>query len=166
MVYAFNDKQPTIGTDCFIAPSADLIGDIRLSDDVGIWYHATLRADVNSIRIGERTNIQDNCVLHVTGKQGLSVGADCTVGHSAILHACMIEDGCLIGMGAIVLDGSTIGRNSIVAAGSLVPPGKSFPERSLIVGSPAKVVRQLSDEDLQYMAENVVEYCRLAHLSC
>ncbi|HBO35041.1 MAG: gamma carbonic anhydrase family protein [Sphaerochaeta sp.] len=158
MIAGHNKIQPTIGQQCYIAPTADLIGDVHLQDGASVWFHATLRADVNRITVGEQTNIQDNCVLHVTKAQGLVVGKQCTVGHGAILHACTIEDECLIGMGSIVLDGSQIGRQSLVGAGSVVPPNKNYPPGSLILGSPAKVIRQLTSEELLHMRENTQEY--------
>lgn len=160
MVAGHNDHQPTIGRQCYIAPSADIIGDVHLSDGASIWFHATLRADVNRISIGEQTNIQDNCVLHVTKAQGLVVGKQCTVGHGAILHACTIEDECLIGMGSIVLDGSHIGTQCLVGAGSVVPPNKTYPPHSLIMGSPARAIRQLTEEELLHMKQNTLEYWR------
>lgn len=160
MVAGHNDHQPIIGQQCYIAPSADIIGDVHLSDGASIWFHATLRADVNRITIGEQTNIQDNCVLHVTKAQGLVVGKQCTVGHGAILHACTIEDECLIGMGSIVLDGSHIGTQCLVGAGSVVPPNKTYPPHSLIMGSPARAIRQLTEEELLHMKQNTLEYWR------
>ncbi|NLE16042.1 MAG: gamma carbonic anhydrase family protein [Spirochaetales bacterium] len=160
MVAKHNDHQPIIGQQCYIAPSADIIGDVHLSDGASIWFHATLRADVNRITIGEQTNIQDNCVLHVTKAQGLVVGKQCTVGHGAILHACTIEDECLIGMGSIVLDGSHIGTQCLVGAGSVVPPNKTYPPHSLIMGSPARAIRQLTEEELLHMKQNTLEYWR------
>ncbi len=160
MIAGHNDNQPTIGVQCYVAPSADVIGDVHLADGVSIWFHATLRADVNSITVGEQSNIQDNCVLHVTKDQALVVGDRCTVGHGAILHACTIGDDCLIGMGSIILDGSHIGEHSLVGAGSVVPPNKSYPPRSLIIGSPARAIRQLTDDQLQQIGRNTLEYWR------
>ncbi len=160
MIAGYNGTQPTIGRLCYVAPTADIIGDAKLGDGVGIWFHATLRADVNSITIGEQTNIQDNCVLHVTKAQALAVGKRCTIGHGAILHACTIEDDCLIGMGSIVLDGSHIGTQCLVGAGSVVPPNKTYPPHSLIIGSPARAIRQLTEEELQHMKQNTLEYWR------
>lgn len=166
MIASHNDHHPLIATNCFIAPSADVIGAVELGDGVGIWFHATLRADVNSIAIGAQTNIQDNCVLHVTKAQALVVGKRCTIGHGAILHACTIEDDCLIGMGSIVLDGSHIGKQCLVGAGSVVPPNKSYPERSLILGSPARVIRGLTEEELRQIRENAQEYWQFAQDLC
>lgn len=162
MLYTHNTHKPLVGKDCYIAPSADLIGNVTLKDGCSVWFHATLRADVGSIEIGEQTNIQDNAVLHVTKDQNLVVGARCTVGHSAILHACTIANECLIGMGAIVLDGSYIGEQSLVGAGSVVSPNKSFPPRSLLMGVPAKLVRTLTDEEYEKIRENTEEYAHYA----
>ncbi len=159
MIYTLNDNQiPQIGNNCFIAPSADVIGSVSLGDEASVWYHATIRGDVNSITIGERTNIQDNAVLHVTHDLPLTIGKRCTVGHSAILHACTIGDDCLIGMGSTVLDGAVIGEESMVAAGALVTPNKHFPKRSMLMGSPAKLVRIISDEEFASMQKNAQEY--------
>jgi len=166
MIYEHHAKRPSIAADCFIAPSADLIGDVTLQARVSIWYGAVVRADVNSITIARETNVQDNAVLHVTAEHNLRIGERCTIGHGAIVHACTIGDRCLIGMGAIILDGAVIGEDSLVAAGTVVPPNKHFPPRSLLIGSPAKVVRTLSDEDLALMGENVDEYLRLSGDAC
>jgi carbonic anhydrase/acetyltransferase-like protein (isoleucine patch superfamily) len=163
MIYSHNENTPSIGEHCYIAPTSDVIGKVTLRTGSSVWFHATLRADVNAIEIGEQTNIQDNAVLHVTKDQGLSIGKRCTVGHGAILHACSIEDDCLIGMGSIILDGSHIGKESLVGAGALVPPNKSFPPRSLIIGSPAKAIKTLTDEELQRMKDNTQEYWEFAY---
>jgi len=162
MTYTYNEVKPILGEGTYLAPDSALIGSVTLGKGASVWFHATLRADVNSITIGEQTNIQDNVVMHVTNEQALSIGNRCTVGHGAILHACTIENDCLIGMGAIILDGSHIEQESLVAAGSLVPPNKHYPKRSLLMGSPAKVVRELSDEEVRNMHENSQEYWILA----
>ena len=161
MLYSFNDRKPVIGNDCFIAPTADIIGDVVLGDGTSVWYGAVIRGDDGPIRIGSCSNVQDNAVLHLTKKQNLVIGSNVTIGHGAILHACTIEDGCLIGMGSIVLDGAHIGADSLVAAGALVSPNKTFPPRSLIMGSPAKAVRTLSNEDLEAIRMNTAEYLAL-----
>nr|WP_321261697.1 gamma carbonic anhydrase family protein [uncultured Sphaerochaeta sp.] len=163
MMYAYNGKSPSIAEGCYIAPSADVIGNVTLGEGVSIWFHATLRADVNTIHIGGQSNLQDNVVAHVDKGFPLIVGERCTVGHGAIIHACTIEDDCLIGMGAIVLNGAVIGKESIVAAGALVSQNKVYPPRSLLVGTPAKLIRTLSDEEFAKVRENTQEYWEFAH---
>ncbi len=144
-IYALDDRRPTLPPEgrYWIAPNATLIGDVVLHEDVGIWFNAVLRGDNERLSVGARSNIQEGVTLHTDDGFPLHVGADCTVGHNAILHSCAIGDRTLIGMGAIVLNGARIGRNCLVGAGSLVTENKSFPDGSLIVGSPAKVVRPL-----------------------
>lgn len=156
---SFRHYSPELGKNTWVAPNATLIGDVRLGEDVSIWFGAVVRGDVHRIEIGDRSNIQDNSVVHVTHHKGEErsdtdgqptiIGNDVTVGHNVILHGCTIEDFCLIGMGAIIIDGAVIGRESIVGAGAMVTKGKKFPPRSLIVGSPAKVARELSDEEVE-----------------
>jgi carbonic anhydrase/acetyltransferase-like protein (isoleucine patch superfamily) len=163
MMYAYNGKSPSIAEGCYIAPSADVIGNVTLEEGVSIWFHATLRADVNTIHIGKQSNLQDNVVAHVDKGFPLTVGERCTVGHGAIIHACTIGDDCLIGMGAIVLNGAVIGEESIVAAGALVSQNKVYPPRSLLVGTPAKLIRTLSDEEFAKVRENTQEYWEFAH---
>ena len=144
MIRPYGDKIPDLVRAAFIAPGAVVIGDVTLGEDASIWYQATVRGDINWIRIGRRTNIQDGCVLHVdSGEWPTLVGDEVTVGHRAILHGCTVEDRCLIGMGAIVLNGAVIGAGSIVAAGAVVLEGRRIPSRSLVAGIPAKVVRTL-----------------------
>ena len=161
MIYEYNGRHPQIADDCFIAPSADLIGGVKLGERVNIWYGAVIRADLNTITIGSESNVQDNAVLHVTRENDLMIGERCTIGHGAIVHACTIGNRCLIGMGAIILDGAIIADDSLVAAGAVVTPNKRYPPRSLLVGSPATVARTLSDDDLERMRENVDEYILL-----
>jgi len=139
----FLHHTPRIDPTAFIAPSADVIGRVTLHELTSIWYHATLRGDINEIVIGPRSNVQDNVVIHLADDYGCHVGELVTVGHSAILHACTVKDEVLIGMGAIVLDGAVIGERSIVGAGALVTGGTVVPPGSLVLGSPAKVVRTL-----------------------
>lgn len=145
----YKNSNPTLGEGVYIATGARVMGEVRLGRDSSVFFNSVVRGDVNSITVGEETNIQDNCTLHVTEDHRLQVGSRVTVGHNAILHGCTVEDGVMIGMGAIVLDGAHIGSKSIVAAGSVVPPGKSYPEGSLIMGSPAKHVRDLTQQDLE-----------------
>jgi carbonic anhydrase/acetyltransferase-like protein (isoleucine patch superfamily) len=166
-IRAFQSIVPTLGQRVFVDPSAQLIGDIHLDDDVSIWPLVAARGDVNSIRIGARSNIQDNSVLHVThdgrytpGGAALTIGADVTVGHGVILHACTVEDACLIGMGSVVLDKAVIGKHSLIGAGAVVSPGKIIEPGSLWLGNPARFVRQLTDaeiESLYYSAQNYVK---------
>lgn len=142
----------------FLAPGAHVVGDVTLSENVNIWYGAVLRGDTGSITVGEGTNIQDNCVLH----EETTVGADCTVGHGAILHGCTVGDRCLIGMGAIVLNGARLGAECMVGAGALVTGKTDAPDGSLLLGSPAKVVRPLSDEERQNLLEDAKVYVEKA----
>jgi carbonic anhydrase/acetyltransferase-like protein (isoleucine patch superfamily) len=143
-IEAFLHHQPRIDPTAFIAPSADVIGRVTLHELTSIWYHATLRGDINEIVIGPRSNIQDNVVIHLADDFGCHVGELVTVGHSAILHACTVKDEVLVGMGAIVLDGTVIGERSIIGAGALITGGTVIPPGSLVLGSPGKVVRTLS----------------------
>lgn len=157
-LYSYKEFKPELGEGCFIAPSADVIGRVKLGKDANIWHNCVLRGDINQIEIGEGTNVQDLSMLHVVEDIPLIIGAGVTVGHNAILHACTVEDNCLIGMGAIVLDGAVIGKNSVVAAGSVVTPGKKFPPGSMIVGSPAKVARELRPEELKGYGQHFNTY--------
>ena len=144
-LYALDDVAPTVPADDrhWIAPDAHVIGSVILGDEVGVWFGAVIRGDNEPIRIGARTNIQDGAVLHSDLGSPLTIGDDVTVGHRAILHGCTVGDGSLIGMGATVLNGARIGRGCLVGANALVSEGKEFPDGSLIVGAPAKVVREL-----------------------
>ena len=159
----FLDNPPSIDPTAFIAPGADVIGDVTLSADSSVWFQAVLRADINRIVIGPRSNIQDGAVIHLADDFGTHVGELVTVGHKAILHACTIGDEVLVGMGAIVLDGAEIGPRSIIGAGALVTGGKKFPEGSLIIGSPAKAIRQLAPDErtgIKVWAEKYVALSR------
>jgi len=153
-----------IGAGVFLAETCAVIGDVEIGADASIWYGAVVRGDVMPIRIGARTNLQDNAVVHVTSdRYGTTIGSDCTIGHAAIIHACTVEDFCLVGMGAIVLDGCVIGRGSFVGAGALVTPGTVIPPGSLVLGSPAKVKRPITDaerEQIEYGAAHYVELAR------
>jgi len=150
MIKSFQDRTPRIHDSVFVAENAVIIGDVEIGKDASVWYNCMLRGDVNYIRIGERTNIQDATIIHVSRKTHPTVLEDeVTVGHSVTLHGCYVETGSLIGIGAIILDGARIGKNSLIAAGSLVTPNMEIPPRSLVMGSPAKVKRELSDEEVK-----------------
>jgi|TARA_B110001454_G_C12542217_1_gene359907 carbonic anhydrase/acetyltransferase-like protein (isoleucine patch superfamily) len=152
-------QRPNVHASAFIAKSADLIGAVTVGEEASIWYSSVLRADINKIKIGSHSNIQDGCVVHLESDRGTDVGEYVTVGHKAILHACRIDDEVLVGMGAIVMDGSEIGSRSIIGAGALVTMGTKIPPGSLVLGSPARVVRTLSGEEqgsLKGWAENYV----------
>jgi carbonic anhydrase/acetyltransferase-like protein (isoleucine patch superfamily) len=166
MTYPFKQWTPVLGDRTWIADSADVVGNVTLGDDCSIWFGCVVRGDVHYISIGDRTNIQDLSMVHVTHykKPDMSdgnptiIGSDVTVGHRVMLHGCTIEDACLIGMSATILDGAVIGRESIVGAGALVTKNKVFPPRSLIMGSPAKVVRELTDEEVKELYASAARY--------
>lgn len=162
MRYLFQDYAPDIDSEAFIAPEAVVIGKVTIGKDSSVWPAAVVRGDMNTITIGEGTSIQDGCILHNTFEDPLVVGSYVTLGHQVILHSCEVEDNCLIGMGAIILDRAKISKNSIVAAGSLVTSGKIFPEGSMIMGSPAKVVRSLSQEEIDSLKAHAETYIQLA----
>ncbi len=158
MIYSLHGVTPAFDETNFIAPSADLVGDIKLGSHTSIWFNVSMRGDIHQIRIGKETNIQDNAVVHVTAETGpILIGDRVTIGHSAIVHGCTIEDNVLIGMGAIILDNAVIVEGSIVGAGALVTSRTVVPPRSMVLGSPAKVVRPLRDEEvvgIGYFADN------------
>jgi len=149
MVHPYKDKKPDVGKAVFIAWSAEVIGDVVMDEGSSVFFGARIRGDIGPIRIGKDTNIQDNAVLHISHGVPCVIGDMVTVGHNAILHSCTVEENCVIGMGSIVLDGAVIQKDSIVGAGALVTGGKTFPPRSLILGSPAKSVRELTDEEIE-----------------
>lgn len=159
----FLDESPIVHSSAFIAHSADMIGAVTISEEASIWYGAVLRADIQEIVIGPRSNIQDGSVIHLEREQGTHVGQYVTVGHKAILHACTIDDEVLVGMGSIIMDGSRVGARSIIGAGALVTMDTEIPPGSLVLGSPAKVVRALSNDEqksLKKWAENYVQLSR------
>ena len=154
----FKGKKPILGERVFIAEGAKVIGDVEIGDASSVFYNAVIRADLAEIRIGKRTNIQDNVTVHLSTGVGVHVGDDVTVGHNAILHACDVDDHVLIGMGAILMDGAHIKSDCVVAAGAVVTQNKEFPERSLIVGAPAHVVRELTEDEIRKFHENAEHY--------
>ncbi len=166
MTHKFKQWSPKVDHDTWIADSADVIGNVTLGENCSVWFGCVVRGDVHSITIGDRTNIQDLSMIHVTHykKEDMSdgnptvIGSDVTIGHRVMLHGCTIEDACLIGMSATILDGAVIGKESIVGAGSLITKNKIFPPRSLIMGSPAKVIRELSDDDVKELYASATRY--------
>ncbi len=157
-IVAYKGCLPEISEDAFVAQGAILIGRVSLGAQSSVFYGSVLRADINSIVIGQRTNIQDNCTIHLSDRFGVEVGDDCTIGHNVVLHACKVGSRTTIGMGAIVMDGAEIGEESLVAAGALVPPGKVYPPRSLILGNPARVIRTLTDDDVEANVKMAQKY--------
>lgn len=157
-IYAFAQYIPQCDTTCFVADTAAVIGRVVMGKNSSIWYSSVARGDVNQITIGENTNVQDLSMLHVTEETPLLLKENVTVGHSVTLHGCTIEKNALIGMGAVVLDGAHIGEFSIVAAGSVVPPGKKYPPRSLILGAPAKVIREITDGEYEMLCHHFQNY--------
>ena len=147
-IYALGDRRPRCAPDAWVADNATVIGSVVLEPEASIWFGAVIRGDNDLITIGSRSNVQDNVVLHTDAGVPLTLGREVTVGHQAMLHGCGVGDGSLIGIGAIVMNRAVIGRNCIVGAGALVPEGKTYPERSLILGSPARVARPLTDEEV------------------
>ena len=162
-ILPFEGVTPTLGVGAFVAPGAQVIGDVQLGDAANVWYNAVIRGDVEPIRIGAHTNIQDGTVIHVQGGEfATHIGEGVTVGHKALIHACTIGDNCLIGMGSIILDGATVEDNCLIAAGSVVTPGTTIPAGSLAMGTPAKVVRELSDQEIEDFRESAEHYVELA----
>ncbi|MCT7908844.1 gamma carbonic anhydrase family protein [Arcobacter lacus] len=158
MILKFKEFYPKIDPSAWIAPSADLIGNIEIDEDSSVWFGCVIRSDVNEVRIGKNTNIQDLSCIHTDTNSKTIIGNNVTIGHKVMLHGCIIEDNCLIGMSATILDNAVIGKGSIVGANSLVTAGKVFPPRSMIMGSPAKVVKQLTLEDEDKLIAHAAHY--------
>jgi carbonic anhydrase/acetyltransferase-like protein (isoleucine patch superfamily) len=165
----YRDHMPKLGRRVYVDPAATVIGDVELGDDVSVWPGCVIRGDVHHIRIGARTNVQDGTIVHVTHDGPFSppggvptlIGADCTIGHAVVLHACTIEDAALVGMHATVLDGATIRKHGFLAAGAVLAPGKQVGERELWVGNPARLVRTLSDREVESLWYSAANYVRL-----
>ncbi len=163
MVATFRGVSPILGPSVYIHPSAQVIGDVRLGEDVSVWCNAVIRGDVNGIRVGRGTNIQDCSVLHVEHERhSLSIGEHVTVGHRAVLHGCVVGDDCLIGIGAIVLNGAVIGQGSVIGAGALVPEGCRIPPGSVVLGIPGKIIRTVNEEEKARFRLNADHYIELA----
>lgn len=161
-LYSIDDLSPSLDATAWVAPSADLIGDVRLGANASVWFGAVIRADNTPILLGEESNFQDGAIGHSDPGAPLTIGARVTVGHQAILHGCTVEDEALIGMGARILNGAVIGTQCIVGAGALVTEGKTFEPRSLIVGSPARAIRTLGDEQVAMLRLSAAHYAEKA----
>jgi carbonic anhydrase/acetyltransferase-like protein (isoleucine patch superfamily) len=157
-IYELDTIAPRVADSAWVADSAQVMGNVELGEDASVWFGAVVRGDTEVIRIGQRSNIQDGSVLHADIGKPLTIGDDVTVGHKVMLHGCTIGDGSLVGIGAVVLNGARIGKGCIVGAGSLVTEGKEFPDGSMIMGSPAKVVRTLTPEQQQGLVMSAVHY--------
>lgn len=158
MIHPFGTHQPALADGVFVAPSADVIGRVTLGKDASVFFQCVLRADINSITVGDRTNIQDQTTVHVASDLGTTIGSKVSIGHGCVIHACTIGDRVLIGMGSIVMDGATVGEDCLVAAGSLVLKGKKFEPGSLIMGNPAKAIRKLTEEEIEGLAKLADKY--------
>jgi len=157
-IYALDGLRPRIGEGSWIAHNATIIGDVRIGRDVSIWYNVVIRGDNEPIEIGDGTNIQDGSILHNDLGVPLTIGRNVTIGHMAMLHGCIIGDGCLIGINAVLLNNAVIGKNCLIAAKALIPEGKIIPDRSLVVGSPGRVLRTLTDEEIARLHGNASHY--------
>ena len=163
MIKEYKGIEPKIDETAFIAESADIIGKVTIEKNANIWYGTVLRGDDNHITVGENSNIQDGSVVHISEKFPTIIGKNVTVGHKSIIHGCEIGDNTLIGMGSIVLDGAKVGAFTLLGAGSLVPPGKEIPSGVLAMGSPAKVIRELSEEEKENLTKSAIKYVKLAN---
>ncbi len=157
-LYPYEGNRPVLGAQVLICPGARVVGAVTLGDRASVWFNAVIRGDLAPVQVGGETNIQDGAVLHVDAGMPLTVGRRVTVGHGAILHGCAVGDGALIGMGAMVLSGASIGEEALVGAGAVVPEGKAIPPRCLAVGVPARVVRELSPEEVARLRESAARY--------
>ncbi len=160
MIRVFKSRRPIIAPSTYVDDSAQVIGDVEIGEESSVWMNVVIRGDVNYIRIGNRTNVQDGTIVHVMREPShpTLVGDDVTVGHGAILHGCTVADRCLIGMGAILLNGAAVGEDCIVAAGTLLPEGAVVPARSLVMGSPGRVRRQLTEDELAFIRQSAANY--------
>lgn len=157
-IYTLGQQRPQLANPVWIAPNATVIGDVRLARNVSVWWNATLRGDNDPITVGENTNIQDGSVLHTDEGIPLTIGANVTIGHMVMLHGCTVGDSSLIGMGAVLLNRAIIGRECLIGAGSVIPEGKEIPDRSLVIGTPGRVIRQLSDEEVAKLRTSAAGY--------
>ena len=165
MIKSFNNQVPQLGKNIYISETASVIGDVTLGNNVSIWFGAVIRGDMHLIKVGNRSNIQDNAVVHVTASISPTyIGSGVTIGHSAIIHGCTIKNNCMIGMGAIVMDDVVIGSGSLIGAGALIPPKMQIPSKSMVVGTPGKIVREVREEEYKMILERPQEYIDLASI--
>lgn len=165
IVMPFGKIHPQCAEGVFLASGSVVIGDVVIGQDSNVWFNTVIRGDVNTIRIGERTNIQDNSTVHVTSKTGpTEIGSDVTIGHNCVIHACKIGDRSLIGMGSTILDGAVIEADCFIAAGSVVTPGKRMPSKMMCMGSPAKAVRPLTDDEMRFLSHSARDYVATAKM--
>ena len=159
MLLPHRGRWPEVAASAFVEESARVVGEVAIGEESSVWFHVVIRGDVNTIRIGERTNVQDGTVIHVTrDTHPTLIGNDVTIGHNVTLHGCTVEDRCLIGMGAVILDGAAIGEDSMVAAGAVVAPGTIIPPRTLAIGAPARPKRLLSAAEIAHLAQSALNY--------
>jgi carbonic anhydrase/acetyltransferase-like protein (isoleucine patch superfamily) len=163
MIFKFKSSGPEIPDSAFVAENATVIGDVVLGEESSVWFGAVIRGDENPIRIGKRSNVQDNVVLHISDTSRIDIGDDVTIGHCAVVHGCKIANNVLIGMNSTVLDGAEIGENCIIGANALVPPGKKIPAGSMVMGVPAKFVRELTEDEILGIKENAAVYVQLLY---
>jgi gamma-carbonic anhydrase len=161
VIHPFGAHHPDLAEGAYVAPSADVIGRVALGRDASVFFQCVLRADINSISVGARSNIQDHTTVHVASDLGTVIGERVSIGHGCVIHACVIKDRVLVGMGSIVMDGTVVGEDCLIAAGSLLPKGKSFPPGSLIMGNPARVSRPLTPEEIKGLAGLADKYVRV-----
>jgi carbonic anhydrase/acetyltransferase-like protein (isoleucine patch superfamily) len=163
-IYQLGEYAPEIDSSSYVTDSANIIGKVRVEANASIWFDVTIRGDNELITVGENSNVQEGCILHTDPGYPLSIGQNVTIGHQAMLHGCTIGGGSLVGIQAVILNGAKIGRNCLVGAGALITEGKEFPDNSLIIGSPAKAVRTLSEEDIARMHGNTANYVKRGQL--
>jgi len=164
MIYPFKNKMPVFEKNIYIAPSADIIGNVYIDENSSIWFGVVLRADIDCIQIGKNSNIQDLSVCHNSNNVPLIIGNNVTIGHASKLHSCTVEDNCLIGVGSIILDGAVIGFNSIIAAGAVIAPKSKIPPCSLVMGAPGKTKRKVTDAEIDKILQNANNYINLKNI--
>lgn len=162
MIMNYKNDKPQIAADVFLAPNSTIIGRCTIEENASVWFNTVIRADVNEIKIGKNVNVQDGSVLHCDHDHAVTIADNVTIGHNCIIHGCNIGSNCIVGMGSTILDGAVIGQNCIIGANSLVTSGKQIPEGSLVMGSPAKVIRALSEEEIEGIKKSVAGYVSLS----